>query len=108
MSSCGKKGIVLGHVISKNEIEVDEVKTDLIVKLPPPICVKEVTYFLGHASFYRHFIKDFSKIVKPLTNLFAKDIPFHFFEKCHVAFSKLKEALTSATILYPPVWVEPF
>jgi len=62
-----KKGIVLDHIIFKEGIEVDEANTDLIVNLPPPTCMKEVMSFLGHVSFCRHFIKDFSKIVKPLT-----------------------------------------
>jgi len=55
--------------------------------------VREVRSFLGHAGFYRCFIKDFSKIAKPLTNLFAKDAPCHFSEEYHVVFYKLKEAL---------------
>jgi len=49
-----KKGIVLGHVISQNGIEVDKAKSDLIANLPPPTCVKDIRSFLGHAGFYRH------------------------------------------------------
>ena len=82
----------LGHIIFQDGIEVDKAKTDLIINLPPPTCVKEVRSFLGHAGFYRRFIKDFSKIAKPLSNLLAKDVPFHFSEECHQAFSKLKKA----------------
>jgi len=70
--------------------------------------VKEVQSFLGHRGFYRHFIKDFSKIAKPLSNLLAKDVPFYFSEECYEAFPKLKKALTSAPILHPPIWGEPF
>ena len=69
-----KKGIVLGHIISQDRIEVDKVKTDLIVNLPPPTCVKDVRPFFRHAGFYRCFITDFSKNAKPLTNLLAKDM----------------------------------
>ena len=72
------KGIVLGHKISSRGIEVDKAKTDVIGKLPPPVNVKGVQSFLGHAGFYRRFIKDFSKIAKPLSNLLNKDKSFHF------------------------------
>nr|CAN71396.1 hypothetical protein VITISV_016010 [Vitis vinifera] len=60
-----QQGIVLGHIISKNGIEVDKAKVELIVKLPPPTNVKGIRQFLGHVEFYRRFIKDFSKISKP-------------------------------------------
>ena len=77
-----KRGIVLGHIISDNGIEVDKEKIDLISKLPPPKSVKQIRSFLGHAGFYRRFIKDLSKIVKPLCQLLTKDAPFEFDEKC--------------------------
>jgi len=60
-----KKGIVLGHVISHDGIEVDKEKFDLIPNLPPLTCVKDIRSFSGHAGFYGRFIQDFSKIAKP-------------------------------------------
>ena len=54
-----KEGIVLGHRISEKGIEVDRAKVEVIERLPPPISVKGVRNFLGHAGFYRRIIKDF-------------------------------------------------
>jgi hypothetical protein len=62
-----KQGIVLGHVISMRGIEVDKAKIETVEKLSPPTNIKSLRSFLGHARFYRRFIKDFSKITKPLT-----------------------------------------
>ena len=84
-----QEGIVLGHKISIKGIEVDNAKIDVIEKLPPPINVKGVRSFLGHAGFYRRFIKDFSKIAKPLSNLLNKDVVFVFDEECLKAFNAL-------------------
>jgi hypothetical protein len=70
--------------------------------------VKGIRSFLGHARFYRRFIKDFSQITRPLTNLLAKDAPFEFTDECLKAFQILKEALVSAPIILPPNWTLPF
>ncbi|XP_061356221.1 uncharacterized protein LOC133300666 [Gastrolobium bilobum] len=73
-----KDGIVLGHKVSQAGIEVDRAKISVIEKLPPPSNVKGIRSFLGHAGFYRRFIKDFSKIAKPLCKLLVKDEEFNF------------------------------
>nr|GEU70568.1 reverse transcriptase domain-containing protein [Tanacetum cinerariifolium] len=103
-----KEGIVLGHKISKNGIEVDKAKVDVIAKLPHPTTVKGVRSFLGHASFYRRFIQDFSKIARPMTRLLEKDTPFIFSKECIKAFQSLKKKLTEAAILVAPDWDLPF
>ncbi|KAH9716757.1 hypothetical protein KPL71_021569 [Citrus sinensis] len=103
-----KQGIVLGHIISSKCIEVDKAKVDLISNLPPLKIVREVRSFLGHAGFYRRFIKDFSKVSRPLCNLLAKDVPFIFNDSCLVAFEKLKQLLTSSPIIQAPNWSLPF
>ncbi|XP_055961915.1 uncharacterized protein LOC130015571 [Mercurialis annua] len=103
-----EEGIVLGHKISEKGIEVDRAKTEVIERLVAPITVKGVRAFLGHAGFYRRFIKDFSSIARPLTNLLVKDAPFEFTRECCEAFGKLKEALVTAPIISTPDWSLPF
>ncbi|KAM2977337.1 hypothetical protein FF2_014290 [Malus domestica] len=73
-----RQGIVLGHIVSERGIEVDKSKIDLVRYLPSPTSVQEVRSFLGHAGFYRRFIKDFSKISNPLCRLLQKDVAFDF------------------------------
>nr|GEU31165.1 reverse transcriptase domain-containing protein [Tanacetum cinerariifolium] len=97
-----KEGIVLGHKISKNKIEVDKAKFDVIAKLPHPTIVKGIRSFLGHVGFYRRFIQDFSKIARPMTCLLEKDTPFFFSKECIEAFQTLKKKLTEAPILVSP------
>ena len=53
------QGIVLGQIVLKNGIEVDKAKVELISNLPTPKCVRDIRSFLGHAGFYRRFIKNF-------------------------------------------------
>ncbi|KAK1665924.1 hypothetical protein QYE76_054083 [Lolium multiflorum] len=103
-----ESGIVLGHKISERGIEVDRAKVEAIEKMPYPRDVKGIRSVLGHAGFYRRFIKDFSKISKPLTNLLQKDVPFVFDDDCKEAFEILKKALTTAPIVEPPDWNLPF
>nr|GEW44217.1 reverse transcriptase domain-containing protein [Tanacetum cinerariifolium] len=103
-----KEGIVLGHKISKNEIEVDKVKVDVIAKLPHPTTVKGIRSFLGHAGFYRRFIQDFSKIPRSMSNFLEKDTLFLFSKECVEAFQTLKRKLTEAPILIALDWNMPF
>ncbi|KAM2196781.1 hypothetical protein ACFX1Q_000269 [Malus domestica] len=101
-------GIVLGHIISENGIEVDKSKIDLVRHLPSPTSVREVRSFLGHAGFYRRFIKYFSKVAQPLCRLLQKDVTFEFNEACTASFNQLKELLTMAPIIVPLDWSLPF
>nr|GFA25634.1 reverse transcriptase domain-containing protein [Tanacetum cinerariifolium] len=103
-----KEGIVLGHKISKKGIEVDKAKIKVILKLPHPTTVKGIRSFLGHAGFYRRFIKDFSKISRPMTHLLEKNSSFIFSNECIQAFRTLKDKLTEAPILIAPNWDKPF
>ena len=95
-------GIVLGHIVSSKGIEVDKSKIELIANLPTPKSIKDVRSFLGHVGFYRRFIKDFSVISKPLSNLITKDNIFEWTEHCEEALVKLKNFFTSALVIQPP------
>ena len=98
-----KEGIVLvGHRISERGIEVDKAKIETIEKLPPPSSMKGIRSFLGHTGFYRRFIKDFSKIAKPLSNFLVQGTPFEFDNQCMQAFSFLKEKLVSEPVVVAP------
>jgi hypothetical protein len=103
-----EQGIVLGHVVSSRGLEVDKAKIDVISSLPYPSCVREIRSFLGHTGFYRRFIKDFSKITTPLCKLLAKEVDFVFDQACKDAHDELKRHVTSAPIIQPPNWDEPF
>ncbi|GJV94034.1 putative nucleotidyltransferase, ribonuclease H [Tanacetum coccineum] len=103
-----KEGIVFGHKVSGAGLEVDKAKIDVISKLPPPTNIKGVRSFLGHAGFYRRFIKDFSKIARPITKLLEKDTPFKFNDECQKAFELLKEKLICAPMIVRPNWNFPF
>ncbi|GJT87006.1 reverse transcriptase domain-containing protein [Tanacetum coccineum] len=102
------EGIVLGHKVSSAGLKVDKAKIDVISKLPPPSNIKGIRSFLRHTSFYRCFIKDFSKIAPPLTKLLEKDTPFEFVDECQKAFELLKEKLTCAPVIISPNWNLPF
>ena len=76
--------------------------------LPPPISVKGVRNFLGHAGFYRRSIKDFFKIAHPLCKLLEKDCKFNFDESWLKILGELKEKLVSAPIIISPDRNSPF
>ena len=103
-----REGIVLGHLVSERGIEVDKAKIEVIEQLPPPVNVKGIRSFLGHAGFYRRFIKDFSQTARPLTSLLAKDAPFKFTDECLKAFNTLKKAQILSLIIKPPDCSLPF
>nr|GEZ11503.1 reverse transcriptase domain-containing protein [Tanacetum cinerariifolium] len=103
-----KEGIVLSHKISKNKIEVDKAKVDVIAKLPYPTTIKGIRSFLGHAGFNRRFHTILFEITRQMTRLLEKDTPFFFSNECVESFQILKKKLTEAPILIAPDWDLPF
>ena len=100
--------IVLGHKISAVGLEVDQVKVSIIKTLLPPTTVKGIRSFQRHAGFYMRFIKDFSKISRPLCRLLEKDAKFDFDESCKAAFDEIKSRLVIAPIMVTPDWNKEF
>lgn len=94
-----QKVTFLGHVITPGKVQMDPEKLEAINDWKPPQNVKEVQSFLGLANYYRRFVKDFSKIATPLTNLTKKDVKFDLTRDALKAFNRLKQALTSAPVL---------
>ncbi|UYV66441.1 hypothetical protein LAZ67_4001687 [Cordylochernes scorpioides] len=90
---------ILGYITSKHGIKPAEHNIKAIRNFPRPTKVKEVQSFLGMCSYYRKFIKDFSKIADPLTNLIKKSVSFTWTERQEEAFQTLKTALLSPPIL---------
>ena len=103
-----KEGIVLMHRISERGIEVDKAKVETIEKLLPPSSLKGIRSFLRHARFYRRFIKDSSKIAKPLSNMLVQGAPFDYDDQCLQAFLFLKQKFVSTPIVVASDWNLPF
>src|SRR5688572_8114633 len=98
----------LGHTISRNGIAVDPSKVQEVMDWKPPASVHQIVSFLGLAGYYRHFIPDFSKIAKPMTELLKKEAKFVWNDKCEEAFKILKHLLTTAPVLAQPDPSRPF
>ena len=88
--------------------EVDKAKVSIIKTLLPPTTVKGIRSFLEHAGFYRRFIKDFSKISRPLCRLLEKDAKFDFDESFKAAFDEIKSKLVIAPIMVTLDWNKEF
>ena len=102
------EGIVLGHKISTVGLEVDHAKISLMKTVMPSTIVKGIGSFLGHAGFYKRFIKDLSKIARPLCRLLEKDARFEFDEAYHSTFKEIKAQLIIALIMATPNWSKDF
>jgi hypothetical protein len=98
----------LGHILSAKGIAVDPSKVKDILEWKLPTTVHQVQSFLGLAGYYRRFIPDFSKIVKPITGLLKNDTKFDWSSKCNEAFEQLKVLLTTTPMLAQPDIEKPF
>ena len=93
---------VLGHKISVIGLEVCQAKIAMIKTLMTPTTMKGIISFLGHAGFYKRFIKDFSMIAKPICKMLEKNAKFDFDDACKSAFDEIKARLVIAPIIATP------
>jgi hypothetical protein len=89
----------LGHIISAGGVSVDPGKVKDVLNWMPPTTASEIRSFLGLAGYYRRFIKNFSKIAKPMTKLLEKNKAFEWTKECQGSFEELRKRLTSAPVL---------
>jgi hypothetical protein len=90
----------LGHRITQEGLMMDDHKVKAILDWEPPKSVPALRSFLGLASYYRKFIKNFAKIAAPLTNLLKKSaVTYDWDEACDEAFGTLKGILMKAPVL---------
>jgi hypothetical protein len=92
----------LGYVISTRGVSIDPSKVKDVLNWMPPTTALEIRSFLGLAGYYRHFIKDFSKIAKPMMKLLEKHKAFEWTPECKASFEELRKHLTSALVLVLP------
>uniref|UniRef100_A0A2N9GJR0 RNA-directed DNA polymerase n=1 Tax=Fagus sylvatica TaxID=28930 RepID=A0A2N9GJR0_FAGSY len=102
------KLVFLGFVVSAQGIQVDEEKVRAIQDWPSPTSVGNVRSFHGLASFYRRFVKDFSSLAAPLTEVIKKNVGFRWGEEQEKAFQLIKEKLTNAPLLSLPNFSKTF
>ena len=94
--------LFVGHIVGKDGIKPNPELIGSVKEWKIPQTTRQVQQFLGLANYYRRFIRNFSDIASPLSQLTKKDIPFIWTRECQEAMDFLKEALCSAPILAYP------
>ena len=98
----------LGHVINASGVATDPEKVAAVRDWPTPANASELKSFLGLASYYRRFVRDFATIASPLNRLTDLGRPFIWDDACATAFTQLRASLTEAPILAYPNAQQPF
>ena len=89
----------LGVVIGLDRVKMEKEKVQRVVDWPVPRNVKDVQKFLGLANYYRQFVKDFTRVAKPLHEMMRKDVKWNWEEMQQKTFQELKERLMIELVL---------
>ena len=103
-----KEVLYLGHIVSEQGVTPNPEKTEKVTKWPTPTCLVELQGFLGLSNYYRHFIKGYAEVAKPLYELSRQGKDFKWTKECESAFNILKMKLTTSPILVYPDLTKPF
>jgi hypothetical protein len=101
----------LGHIIGKDGLKMDPAKVKAIQTIAQPKTKTNVRSFLGLAGYYKHFIRDFALMARPISNLTRNEFPdknIPWSEECEASFQKLKAAMSSYPVLQFPYFDDPF
>lgn len=105
---CYSEVQALGHRVGRLGIGMKKENVRAILEFPAPRNVKELMTFLGMAGYYRRFIKSYSMIAKPLTNLLSKGTPWEWSAECQAVFETLRAKLCEEPVLAHPDYAKPF
>lgn len=97
----------LGHYIKDGKLMMNPTKVKAIQEWKPPTKIPELTSFLGFVNYYWRFIKGYSAIAAPLTNLLKKNQSWEWTVECQQAFEKLKEAIQQEPVMALPDHTKP-
>ena len=92
----------LGFVVQRGQLQADPEKVRAVSEWPVPTTRKQLQRFLGFANFYRRFIRDYSRVAAPLTQLTSTKVPFGWSQAAQSAFLRLKRLFSSAPVLCHP------
>ena len=97
----------LVHIIVKYGVKVDLEKINAIIQWPCPKNIIELRVFFGICTYYRKFVRTFSQLTSPLTDVKKKDV-FQWHEEDEKDFQRMKEVMSNCPILALPDFSKPF
>jgi len=97
-----EEGKLLGHIISKDGIQIDLAKIKAILQISHPINIKELQDFLGNINFLRRYIPNLAELIRLLNDMLKKDSSIKWTVEAKQAFEEIKMALTRTPVLTSP------